>query len=310
MTATAITQVDSEIRAALDRVGADASLHVRSLDDDREYGLEPDKTSVTASVYKIAVMLEVACQAVEGDLSLTQRVRIPADDERQGNGVSGTKDDVDMSVRDLALLMMQVSDNTATDTLQAIVGTDRINARLQSLGLNQTVVRTDCAGLIAGITADLAGGEVDVSSTDYHDGDPLGIGPERMAAAIAASPALAGKTGNTSTARDITSLLQLIWTDKAGPAESCAEVRRIMAQQFAPHRLSTAYLDGPSIAGKTGTLWGGVRNEVGVFDFHNGERYAVAVFLRQHDHALRNGAADAVIGEVARLGIDHLRALR
>lgn len=98
------------------------------------------------------------------------------------------------------------------------------------------------------------------------------------------------------------------WRDEAGPAEACEEVRRIMAQQYAPHRLSTAYRDGPAIAGKTGTFHGGIRNEVGVVDFGDGDRYAVAVFLRQHEYDLRDGAADSVIGEVARLAIDHLRA--
>jgi beta-lactamase class A len=80
-----------------------------------------------------------------------------------------------------------------------------------------------------------------------------------------------------------------------------------MTRQFAPHRLSTAYPDGPMIAGKTGTFWGGIRNEVGVVDFRDGDRFAVAVFVRQHGYDLRDAKADAVIGEVARLAIDHLR---
>ena len=300
-------RVDDQVREALDRVGADVSLHVRAVDDDRDYAFDADRTSVAASTYKVAVLLEVASQASAGELALRQRVRVPADDDRHGNGISGTRDAVEMSVRDLALLMMQVSDNTATDTLQALVGTDRINDRLQGLGLTETIVRRDCAGLIADITADLGGDVESLAEADLQSGDPLGLGSERIAAAVAASPALAGRTGNTTTARDMTRLLQLIWTDQAGPADACAEVRRIMAQQFAPHRLSTAYRDGPLIAGKTGTLWGGVRNEVGVVDFRDGNRFAVAVFLRQHDYDLRYGAADAVIGEVARLAIDHLR---
>ena len=104
---------------------------------------------------------------------------VPADEERHGNGISGTRDAVDMSVRDLALLMMQVSDNTATDTLQALVGTDRINARLQGLGLTETIVRRDCAGLIADITADLGGDVEALGEADLQSGDPLGLGPSR-----------------------------------------------------------------------------------------------------------------------------------
>lgn len=67
---TAGTQVDSEIRAALDRAGADVSLHARSLDDARDYGFDPDKTSVTAPVYKFTVLLEDArADAVIGEVA-------------------------------------------------------------------------------------------------------------------------------------------------------------------------------------------------------------------------------------------------
>ena len=294
------------MHSALQRAGCEGSVHVSHIDDEsREFGIEPDRTSVTASTYKVAVALEVACQIVDGELSATQRVHIPADEKRLGNGISGTRDEVDISVRDLMLLMMQVSDNTATDTLQAMVGTDRINARLASLGLTETIVRLDCDGIIAEVMADL-GGHAD-ELDDLQGGDPLGLGPDQIKAALAASPALAGETGNVSTARDMTRLLRMIWTDTAGPAAACDHVRTVMSHQFAPHRLSTSYKDGPLISGKTGTFWGGIRNEVGVVDFRDGERFAVAVFLRQEGYDLRDAGADAVIGEVARLAIDHLR---
>ena len=61
------------------------------------------------------------------------------------------------------------------------------------------------------------------------------------------------------------------------------------------------------ISGKTGTFHGGIKNEVGVVDFGEGDAYAVAVFVRQHDVDLRDSAADAVIGTVARIAIDDLR---
>lgn len=309
---TARPDVHRDLRDALEQAGASASLHIRDVDDPtREVGIEPDRICVTASTYKIAVLLEVACQADEGTLALTDRIRIPADEHRHGNGTSAMRDEIDLSVRDLALLMMQISDNTATDTLQALVTTERITERLAALGLQHTVIRLNCAALIAEMTRDLGGDPDDPGiHSDLQGGDPLGLGHEGIVAALAASPALAGKTGNTSTARDMSELVSLIWRDEAGPAVACAEVRRIMVQQCAPHRLSAAYPDGPLIAGKTGTFWGGIRNEVGVVEFAPDERYAVAVFLRQDGYSLRDSRADAAIGAVARIGIDHLRALR
>ncbi|WP_165974810.1 serine hydrolase [Nonomuraea deserti] len=297
ITAGALATIE-QAREALAAAGATGTFHARHVGGGAELALDADAVQVAASTYKVAVLLEVACQAVAGELSLTRRVRVPGDVRSPGpSGISSMLDEVELSVRDLALLMMQVSDNTATDVLQEIVGTARIAARLDALGIRDTTVRLDCAGLIAEIIDDL-------------DGDPLNEDRDALGAAVAASPALAGTTGNTTTARDMTTLLSLIWRDEAGPPEACEEVRRVMLQQYAPHRLSTAYRDGPKIAGKTGTFYGGVRNEVGVVDFGDGEEYAVAIFLRQHEFDLRDGRADAAIGAVARLLVDHLRSTR
>lgn len=297
-TRTGAEDLLDEVRGVFERAEATGAVHARRVDGTGpELALDPDALQVSASVYKIAVLLEAACRYTSGELSPTRRIRVPVDRHSPGvNGIATFLDDVEMSVRDLALLMMQISDNTATDIVQELVGTERISARLSELGLTGTTIRNDCAGLIGEITEDLGG-------------DPLGLSHEELREAVAASPALACETGNTTTARDMTHLLSLVWRDEAGPAEACAEVRRVMALQFAPHRLATAYRDGPTIAGKTGTFYGGVRNEVGVIDFGDGEQYAVAVFLRQRGTDLRDGRADTAIGTAARLLVDHLRGV-
>ena len=197
-------------------------------------------------------------------------------------------------MRDLATLMIQVSDNTATDVLHELVGTDAVMARLRALGLTATTIEMDCHHLIAAVVDELGPGIGDLT-TDQLD--------ER----VATSPSIRAERGNTTTARDMTTLLRLIWRDEAGPMEACAEVRQVLGWQHAPHRLSTAYTDGPRISGKTGTLIGGIRNEVGVVDFGEGEAYAVAVFLRQNTSVLRQPDADRAIGTAARLAIDALR---
>ncbi|TDE13996.1 serine hydrolase [Jiangella asiatica] len=290
-----MSHVMKEIAAVLGRAGTSAALHARPVDGPGEVALNADSVSVAASTYKISVLLELACQAAEGTLSLTSRLRVPADRRSLGpTGISAMLDDVELSLRDLALLMMQISDNTATDVVQELVGTDRIAARLAALGLTGTSFPHDCARLVGDVLDDLGA---------YPDE----LSRDELRRALDASPSIAGTTGNITTPRDMTTLVSAIWRDEAGPAQACEEVRRVMLQQYAPHRLSTAYRDGPVIAGKTGTFHGGIRNEVGVVDFGGGERYAVAVYLRQHEYDVRDGRADAAIGEVARLAIDHLR---
>ncbi|GAA1419517.1 hypothetical protein GCM10009601_16460 [Streptomyces thermospinosisporus] len=78
----------------------------------------------------------------------------------------------------------------------------------------------------------------------------------------------------------MTRLLAAVWRDEAGTAEHCAATRRLLALQVWPHRLASGFpFDDVHVAGKTGTL-PTVRNEVGVVEYPDGGRDAVAVFTR------------------------------
>jgi beta-lactamase class A len=111
---------------------------------------------------------------------------------------------------------------------------------------------------------------------------------------------------NRSTPEEMTRLLQLIWTDRAGPPMACAFVREIMGQQVWPHRLRAGFPGNVKVSGKTGTL-PFVRNEVGVVEYPDGGRYAVAIFTWDHAPRLMNPEGDRVIGTLARTLVDALR---
>lgn len=297
----------ASIADVCDDANATVAFHVRSLDGNLEIGSGADARSVTASTYKVPVMLEVAAQASEGRIQLADRIKVPADRRTIGpSGISAMTDEVEVSIRDLALLMMQVSDNTATDILQEMVGTENIMSRLRALGLNSTSITTDCEGIISLALQELSTDEY-ATLQNTSTGNPFGLPEDEFVAAIAAGESLNARGGNTSTPREMTELLSLIWTDKAADAEACAKVRRVMGLQFAPHRLSSAYVDGPTISGKTGTFLAGVRNEVGVVDFGDEDLYVVAIFLRDKNNYMRNSKVDAAIGKIAALAIDSLR---
>jgi beta-lactamase class A len=107
----------------------------------------------------------------------------------------------------------------------------------------------------------------------------------------------------------MTTLLKSIWKDEAAPPEACAEVRRLMGLQFAPHRFSTAFPDDVRLSAKTGTL-PGIRNEAGVAEYSDGGRYAVAVFTVADHFEWRNPDVDRVVGTAANIAIEHLRERR
>ena len=53
-----------------------------------------------------------------------------------------------------------------------------------------------------------------------------------------------------------------------------------------------------------------VRNEIGVVEYPDGRRFAIAVFLRTDRFAYRQPDADRLIGTVGRLLADELTAVR
>jgi beta-lactamase class A len=302
MTQTTRGTLESEVGRALAAAGADACLHARDIDRGAEVGLGSDEPVVVASVFKIGVLLELTRQAAEGGLSLEERIRVERADRVMGpTGLSGMLDDVELSLRDLAYLMMTISDNTATDVIMRKVGLDRINETLRSLGLNETVLTGDCNLLLTSLLEDLGFDTAEAASTLAST--LADIEPDK----IVSARTLRAETTTRSTPRETVRLLELIWKNEAGPPEACAEVRRIMSLQVWRDRLSSGFPDEVRISGKTGTL-PGIRNEAGVVEYPDGGRYAVAVFTRGHTFAWRQPAIDGVIGTVARLAVDRLRS--
>lgn len=96
-----------------------------------------------ASAIKIAILMEVYKQAGEGKFKLTDTRRIANQDKTGGSGILQDLGDgtVQLSIEDLCVLMIVLSDNTATNLLMDLVGMDNINKTLDTLGLKQTRVR-------------------------------------------------------------------------------------------------------------------------------------------------------------------------
>ncbi|MFF0896423.1 serine hydrolase [Streptomyces sp. NPDC003278] len=111
--------------------GCRGSLSVREIDGPRRLSVAGGELAVAASTFKIAVGLEFFCRAAEGDVDPAERVAVsPAEASPGGQGLCITEDPVEISLRDIARLMLTISDNTATDVLIRRVGIERVRARL------------------------------------------------------------------------------------------------------------------------------------------------------------------------------------
>jgi beta-lactamase class A len=289
---------EARVSAMLRAAGCEGCLHARDIERGAAVGWRPEQLVVAASVFKVAVALELYRQATMENLTLTEQIRITDDTRTAGpTGISNGQDPATLSLRDLASLMLSISDNAATDAILARVGLDRVNARLRALGLRDTVIVNDLRGLIDSIIEDA--GVPSLAAL-------WSLPPEDRDVRLGRCRALQPDRATRTTARDMTHLLRGIWRDEAAPAEACAEVRRLLGQQ-ASYRLAVGFPDSIRVQAKSGSLMGRIRNEVGVVTYPDGGSYAVAVFTRSLSGASRQPAIDQAIGAVAALAVEQLR---
>jgi beta-lactamase class A len=290
------TSTASRLRESFTEAGVTGHLHAVDIDSGRQVGVGANTPVPTSSVHKLCLLVTVHRRAAAGLLDLTEQVECPASGRTGGpTGLSAMLDPVRMSLRDLAYLMISISDNAAADLLYERIGVDTVNQTMRELGLSNTTAVQRVGELFATISEDLG---------------PTGPQALTDPGVVARLRALDPTRTNRSTPRDMTRLLTAIWQDEACPAEHCAALRRILGLQVWPHRLASGFpFDDVHVSGKTGSL-PTVRNEVGVIEYPDGGRYAVAVFTRAASTATTLPSADAVIGTAARIAVDTLRATR
>jgi beta-lactamase class A len=116
---------------------------VVDLTDGHRYLLHANDVFPQASSIKICVLVELYRQAQQGKLKLTDLYTVNAGDLVQDSDIMGglTPDVTRITLRDLATMMVAVSDNSAANVLIDRVGMDNVNAFLNSQGLAQTRLR-------------------------------------------------------------------------------------------------------------------------------------------------------------------------
>ena len=274
-------------------------LHVRDIDGAGELGEGEDELVVAASTFKIAVALAFFDLVASGALDSTELVSLPPGARTDGpTGISILKDEVSLTLRDAAALMLTVSDNAATDAVLARVGVDAVHERLRELGLVDTYLVGGCQQLMDDVANDL--GFPEWGALLAAEGE---ISADELLRSRTFEPARTTRT----TAREQTGLLAAIWRGEATSEAACAEVRRLLELQVTRDRLATGFPPEVRVAAKSGSWLRVVRNEVGVAEYPDGHRYAIAVFTRTAVPHARRPDVDRAIGEAARRAVDRLR---
>ena len=92
-----------------------------------------------ASTIKVPLLIRALQHVQQGDLDLSQRFVVRAEDRVTGSGIlRELGGDLQPTLRDLLTLMIVVSDNTATNLVIDRMGIDDVNAFLHEQALNDT----------------------------------------------------------------------------------------------------------------------------------------------------------------------------
>ena len=284
------------IGQAFERAGVTGWLHAVDIDTGAEIGTGADEPVALASVAKLTILVALHRAADAGRLRLDDQVTLGADRTAGVAGLGAMRDEARLSLRDLALLMISISDNAAADALLERVGLDAVQRTVDDLGLTRTVITSSCRDQYDALIEDLSRCGLTLAQALAD--------PATLTRFQVLDPTNA--TTNRSTPRDVTRLLCCIWRDEAASVDGCNEMRRVLRLQACRHRLGGGFpTDDALVAGKTGTFLN-LRSEVGVVELPDHRRFAVAVFTRGDDTALATARAEAAIGTSARLAVDQL----
>ena len=231
-----------------------------------------DTVFFTASTLKVPLLVELYRQVDAGIIDVNQRIDLTDALRVPGSGVlKELASGLQPTVHDLAILMIIISDNTATDILYNRVGGDNINNTMRQLGLTHTHIPMTCRELLYGIT----GLEVENPAHTYQ----LSSDRLKKREFVLEGDGFSEEKSDVSSPSDMCRLLELIYDgDTLSPQSQEAVLDILKRQQLStviPHALPA----GTVVAHKTGS-YHGVRCDVGIVFSPTGP-YTVAIMAKQ-----------------------------
>jgi len=265
-----IETVSSEIERLADATGGIVGVSATQLATGRHLGYREDQLFPTASVIKLPLIVTLYEDALAGRIDLSERVAYREDTKVAGSGVLQYLDDgLDPTLRDLAVLMMSVSDNTATDLLFDRVGKARIEATMDRLGLPSIRAPFDIREML-------------MELVDMDHSKPGGYDELRRLLRVSAGSggrSMIPEQADRTTPADMCKLLELLESRAILDDDACTAIIELMKRIQSSTRIPGLLPKGTVVAHKTGS-YRRLRNDVGIVYAPNGP-YVVALFARE-----------------------------
>ena len=202
-----------------------------------------DKVFPLASVYKIFVLCELFRMQKEGTFSFADRHTLLESEKSIGSGILELiGEGAVFSMMDLIMLMMSISDNTATRLLQQYTSDETVTANIiEPLGMQDTLYRSG-AGLC---------NYYNVTVEEYRKVTSSG---GRFHARNGSYFRCVEPKNRQSSPRDMLKLLSLLQAGKFIDEETDRKILDIMLKCQTNSRIPAKLPNGVTVAHKTGTI--------------------------------------------------------
>jgi beta-lactamase class A len=136
-------KLESSIHEVDQHLDGVMGIAIEDLNTGDQYFLHENEVFAQASTIKITVLANLYLQAQQGRLKLTDLYTVESSDLVPDSDIMGglTPGVTRLTLRDLATMMVAVSDNSATNVLIDRLGMENVNAMLDSLGLEHIRLR-------------------------------------------------------------------------------------------------------------------------------------------------------------------------
>ncbi|WP_033542889.1 serine hydrolase [Planococcus sp. CAU13] len=290
-------QLQQQIEQYISGIDAEFGISIKHLKTQEEVNIQGDRLFQMASVVKVPILATLYDLAEKGEIDLNQRIEMLDEDHVPGSGVFKAMDSgIQPTIKDLATMMIIVSDNQATDKLLELVGgAEAVEEKMKSIGLNNIHIKHSIWDLLswsAGktelphteemadeIIRDLEEGKYDWESIVFQES------PE----------------SNTSTAKDMTLLMEKIAMGEFVSKECSAAIYEILLKQHYQQRIGGSLPRNTKVANKTGSL-GTMFNDTGIVQLP-GDKGAFVITVYSIGSSL-DYKGDEPIAEISRMAYE------
>ena len=142
------TKLQKKVEELVKEFNGTMGVYIKNLNNGKVVAINADTIFPTASVVKVPIMIGIMDKINKGELTYTQSLKYRDSLLYAGVDILGSfRDTQQIDLGKVMMLMMTMSDNTASLWLQSLAGTGtRINNILDSLGLKDTRVNSRTPG--------------------------------------------------------------------------------------------------------------------------------------------------------------------